>query len=94
MTLSIALAAILLIAAMAGLFAFNRAKGLRRGGGRLNSLPVYHAIHAAIWAAAPALCGTRSTRRGSRRLGFPALNFAQRVMIESPQDRRDGMLDV
>jgi phosphate transport system permease protein len=50
-----ALAAILLVAALAGLFAFNRAKGLRRSGGRLNSLPVYHAIHAAIWAAAPAL---------------------------------------
>jgi len=50
-----AFAAILLVAASAGLFAFNRAKGLRRGVGRLNSLPVYHAIHAAIWAAAPAI---------------------------------------
>jgi phosphate transport system permease protein len=54
-SLSIAFIAILLVAVMAGLFAFKRAKGLRRGGERLNSLPVYHAIHTAIWAAAPAI---------------------------------------
>ena len=39
MSLTIALIAILVIAAVAGLFARNRAKGLRGGGARLNSLP-------------------------------------------------------
>lgn len=55
MTLSIALAAVLLVAALAGLFAYRRAKALRRGGQRLNSLPVYHGILAALWSALPAL---------------------------------------
>ena len=55
MTLSIALVAILAIAAVAGLFARNRAKGLRGAGARLNSLPNYHALYVAIWTAVPAL---------------------------------------
>jgi phosphate transport system permease protein len=55
MTLSFALAAILLVAAAAGLFARNRAKGLRSGGARLNSLPNYHGFYVALWAALPAL---------------------------------------
>ncbi len=44
MTLSIALVAVLVIAVAAGLFARNRASGLRSGGARLNSLPNYHAL--------------------------------------------------
>ena len=55
MTLSLALVAILLIAAAAGLFARNRAAALRGGGARLNSLPNYHAFYVALWAALPAL---------------------------------------
>ena len=55
MSLTIALIAILVIAAVAGLFARNRAKGLRGGGARLNSLPNYHAAYVALWAALPAL---------------------------------------
>ena len=55
MTLSIALVAILVIAAAAGLFARNRASGLRGGGARLNSLPNYHGFYVALWAALPAL---------------------------------------
>ncbi|HET9397393.1 MAG TPA: phosphate ABC transporter permease subunit PstC [Sphingomicrobium sp.] len=55
MTISVALVAILAIAAAAGLFARNRAKGLRGGGTRLNSLPNYHALYVAIWATLPAL---------------------------------------
>jgi phosphate transport system permease protein len=55
MTLSFALVAILLIAAAAALFARNRAVGLRGGGARLNSLPNYHGLYVAIWAAIPAL---------------------------------------
>ncbi len=55
MTLTIALVAILLIAAAAGLFARNRAKGMRSEGVRLNSLPNYHGLYVAMWAALPAL---------------------------------------
>ena len=44
MTLPLALAAILLIAAAAGFLAYRRARGLRGAGGKLNSLPVYHAF--------------------------------------------------
>jgi len=55
MSLTIALVAVLAIAVAAGLFARNRASGLRGGGARLNSLPNYHAAYAALWAALPAL---------------------------------------
>jgi phosphate transport system permease protein len=55
MTLSIALVAVLVIAAAAGLFARNRASGLRGGGARLNSLPNYHALYVGLWAALPAI---------------------------------------
>jgi phosphate transport system permease protein len=55
MTLTIALVAVLVIAVAAGLYARNRAKGLRSGGARLNSLPNYHGLYVALWAAIPAL---------------------------------------
>ena len=55
MTLMIALAAVLAIAVAAGLLARNRALGLRGGGARLNSLPGYHGLYVALWAALPAL---------------------------------------
>jgi phosphate transport system permease protein len=55
MTLSLALVAILAVAVVAGLFARNRAAGLRDDGARLNSLPNYHAFYVALWAALPAL---------------------------------------
>jgi phosphate transport system permease protein len=55
MTLSLALVAVLAVAVIAGLFARNRATRLRTGGGRLNSLPNYHALYVALWAALPAL---------------------------------------
>ena len=56
MSLAIALAAIVAIAAGAGWFGFMRASRLRAsGGGRLHSLPVYHGAYAALWAALPAL---------------------------------------
>ena len=55
MSLTIALVAVLVIAVAAGLFARNRASGLRRGGARLNSLPNYHALYVGLWAALPAL---------------------------------------
>ena len=55
MSLTLALVAVLAIAVAAGLFARNRAKGLRGAGARLNSLPNYHGFYIAIWAALPAL---------------------------------------
>ncbi|WP_260482611.1 phosphate ABC transporter permease subunit PstC [Sphingomicrobium flavum] len=55
MSLTLFFVAILGVAVLAGLFARNRAKGLRRGGARLNSLPNYHAFYAFIWTAIPAL---------------------------------------
>jgi len=55
MTLSIALVAVLVVAAAAGFFARQRAKALRAGGGRLNSLPNYHGFYVALWAILPAL---------------------------------------
>jgi phosphate transport system permease protein len=55
MSLSLALIAVLAIAVAAGLFARNRASGLRGGGARLNSLPNYHGLYVALWAALPAL---------------------------------------
>ncbi|QNN64512.1 phosphate ABC transporter permease subunit PstC [Sphingomonas rhizophila] len=55
MNLMIALVAVLVIAAAAGLFARRRAASLRTSSGRLNSLPNYHALYIALWAALPAL---------------------------------------
>ena len=55
MSLTIALVAILVIAVVVGLFARNRATGLRGGGSRLNSLPNYHASFVGLNALIPAL---------------------------------------
>lgn len=55
MSLTIALVAVLTISVLAGLFARSRAKGLRRDGHRLNSLPNYHGLYVLIWAAVPAI---------------------------------------
>ncbi|HEU5482152.1 MAG TPA: phosphate ABC transporter permease subunit PstC [Sphingomicrobium sp.] len=55
MSLTIALAAVLLVAAAAAWVAFSRARRLRAAGGdRLHSLPVYHGAYAALWVAIPA----------------------------------------
>jgi phosphate transport system permease protein len=55
MTLTVALAAVALIAAVAGWLAYSRAGRLRVSGrGRLHSLPSYHGAYAAIWVAIPA----------------------------------------
>jgi phosphate transport system permease protein len=55
MSLSLAVLAVLVIAVAAGLYARNRARGLRDGGARLNSLPNYHALYVGLWCALPAL---------------------------------------
>ncbi|MEO7603291.1 MAG: phosphate ABC transporter permease subunit PstC [Sphingomicrobium sp.] len=49
-----ALVAVMLLAAAAGWLGYVRARRLRAGG-RMHSLPVYHGMHAALWAAIPAL---------------------------------------
>jgi phosphate transport system permease protein len=54
MTLSLAFAAVLVIAAVAGYLGRSRARGLRQGGSRLNSLPNYHGFYSFLWAALPA----------------------------------------
>jgi phosphate transport system permease protein len=54
MTLRIALILILLIAAAIGGISYVRAARLRTGG-RLHSLPAYHAAHGVLWILAPAL---------------------------------------
>ena len=54
MSLGLASLAILLVAAGAGWLGYARARSLRIAG-RIHSLPVYHAFHAALWAAIPAL---------------------------------------
>ncbi len=54
MSLTVTLAAIILVAAGAFVVGSRRAHALRAVG-RLHSLPVYHGLHAALWAAVPAL---------------------------------------
>jgi phosphate transport system permease protein len=55
MTLAIGLLAVVLIALGAGWLGYRRARGLRTGGARLHSLPVYHGSFAALWVLVPAL---------------------------------------
>ena len=58
MSLFLALIAVLLVAAVAGTIAFKRGGTLRGTGGpnrRPNSLPIYHAMYVALWAALPAI---------------------------------------
>ena len=55
MSLTIALAAVLAIAVAFAYLGRNRARGMRSGGSRLNSLPAYHAGYVFLWAALPAL---------------------------------------
>ena len=54
MTLGFAFIVILLVAAAIGGISYVRAARLRTGG-RLHSLPAYHAVHAVLWILAPAL---------------------------------------
>ncbi|MBA3576908.1 MAG: phosphate ABC transporter permease subunit PstC [Sphingomonas sp.] len=54
MSLTLALAAILLAAAAAAWIGYSRVRNLRSGT-RLHSLPIYHAFYVALWTAVPAL---------------------------------------
>ena len=54
MTLFAAVALVLALAAAAFLIGFRRASAMRSDG-RLHSLPVYHALYAALWCVLPAL---------------------------------------
>ncbi|MEN3972116.1 phosphate ABC transporter permease subunit PstC [Sphingomicrobium sp. XHP0235] len=55
--MSLLLTAILIVGlcVLAGIYARSRAQGLRRGGERLHSLPVYHGVYVFLWGALPAL---------------------------------------
>lgn len=54
MSLTLAFAAILIVALAVGYAGYARARGFRTAG-RMHSLPSYHGIHALLWAAVPAL---------------------------------------
>src|SRR3954469_1031429 len=54
MSLGMAFAAILVIAAVVGWLSYSRARAFRAAT-RLHSLPIYHGAYAALWAAIPAL---------------------------------------
>src|SRR5215213_8248398 len=54
MSLGMAIAAIIVIAAAVGWLSYGRARRFRAAT-RLHSLPVYHGAYAALWAAIPAL---------------------------------------
>jgi phosphate transport system permease protein len=80
MTLTLALAAVLLVAAGAALLARSKAARLRRGG-RLNSLPNYHAGYAFLWAAVPALLLLAVWSPVQQRL-------VQQAVLESPAGQK------
>ena len=54
MSLTLAFAAILIVALAIGYAGYARARRMRVAG-RLHSLPSYHGVHALLWAAIPAL---------------------------------------
>src|SRR3954471_16464938 len=54
MSLGMAFAAIVVIAAITGWLSYSRARRFRTAT-RLHSLPVYHGAYAGLWAAIPAL---------------------------------------
>ncbi|HEY0164955.1 MAG TPA: phosphate ABC transporter permease subunit PstC [Sphingomicrobium sp.] len=79
MNLTIALAAVLAIAAIAAWIGYSRSARLRVAG-RLHSLPAYHAAYAAIWAALPALLLLA--------LWAPVQsNFVEQAVLASPEGR-------
>jgi len=78
-SLTIALAAVLAIAAIAGWLGFSRANRLR-GTAKLHSLPIYHAAYAAMWAALPALLFLAMWSPVQSRL-------VDQTVLESPEGR-------
>jgi len=78
-SLTIALAAVLAIAAIAGWLGFSRASRLR-GTAKLHSLPIYHAAYAAMWAALPALMFLAMWSPVQSRL-------VDQTVLESPEGR-------
>ena len=105
MSLTIALVAILVIAAVAGLFARNRAKGLRGGGARLNSLPNYHAAYVALWAALPALLFLaiwtpvqgrlvdQAVRASPAAQSLPAFDMTRDTILAEARDLASGSIE-
>jgi phosphate transport system permease protein len=55
MSIGIGIAAVFVIAAVAGWIGYRRALAMRTSGARLHSLPIYHASYCAMWVLLPAL---------------------------------------
>ncbi len=79
MSLTLALAAILAVAAVVGWHGFSRAARLRTAT-RLHSLPSYHGAYAALWAAIPALLLLAAWSPMQSRL-------VDRAVLSSPEGR-------
>lgn len=93
MTLGLAFLAVLLIAAAVGGTAYLRASRLRTDG-RLHSLPVYHAAHAAIWVLAPALLVLAAwTPMQTRLVNSAVLATAEGKALPDFEMQRDAILD-
>jgi phosphate transport system permease protein len=92
-TLGLAFLAVLLIAAAVGGTAYLRASRLRTDG-RLHSLPVYHAAHAAIWVLAPALLVLAAwTPMQTRLVNSAVLATAEGKALPDFEMQRDAILD-
>ena len=105
MTPMLALAAVLLIAAATGFLAFRKAAAGRAGGGKLNSLPVYHFLYAALWATLPALVvlaayGPIETRLVDQAVlaspearTLPAFEMQRDTILAEARDIADGKIE-
>jgi len=92
MSLTLALAAVLLVAATAGWLGFSRARSMRSRG-RLHSLPVYHAFHVLLWSAVPALLflAVWSTLQGAL-VESAVLSSPQADVLVQSQMEREAIL--
>src|SRR5215210_3356667 len=92
MTLGIALAGIVVIAAAVGSLSYSRARAFRAAT-RLHSLPVYHGAYAALWAAIPALLLIAAWAPIQSRLVDQAvLSSAEGKALPSFQMQRESIL--
>jgi phosphate transport system permease protein len=104
MTLGLAVALVLAVAAAAAFLGYRRADALR-GGARLNSLPSYHGAYGFLWAAVPALLflavwapiqnglvnqAVLSSPEGQ---GLPAFDLARNSILAEARGLASGELD-
>ena len=92
MSLGIAFAAVLAVAAAAWWIGYSRARELRTAG-RLHSLPVYHGAYAALWASIPALLILAAwTPIQSRMVNQAALSSPQGQALPAFEMQREAIL--